>query len=317
MSEHPGNARFATTAIPDLSGRTAIVTGASGGLGAETARSLARMGAHVIFAVRDVVKGRDIVARTPGNSEVRWLDLSDLASVHAFADTVTEPVDILINNAGIMAVPLARTVDGFELQIGTNHLGHFALTQLLLPLVRDRVVTVSSQLHRRGRIDLRDLNWERRRYDPLGAYSASKLANVLFTFELQRNLDQAGSPVRAVTAHPGIASTQLARRAGGASALIDRYLGWAFNDARQGALSILYAATQDVPRGAYVGPLGLGHLRGRPGVHHPSKASQDPAMAYELWELSAALTKTMPTALPVAAHGGQPEPRGSRSVHVS
>jgi NAD(P)-dependent dehydrogenase (short-subunit alcohol dehydrogenase family) len=166
------------------------------------ARELARAGARVVLAVRDPEKGQRVAAGIPGDTEVRPLDLASLASVRAFAAGWTGALDILVNNAGIMAVPEGRTVDGFELQIGTNHLGPFLLTGLLVPAITDRVVTVSSQLHRRGRIDLEDLNWEHRGYNATGAYNASKLANVLFTVELQRRLTEAGSRVRAVTPIP-------------------------------------------------------------------------------------------------------------------
>ena len=275
--------------LPDQSGRTIVVTGASSGIGLAAARELARAGARVVLAVRDPEKGQRVAAGIPGDTEVRPLDLASLASVRAFAAGWTGALDILVNNAGIMAVPEGRTVDGFELQIGTNHLGPFLLTGLLLPAITDRVVTVSSQLHRRGRIDLDDLNWEHRSYNATGAYNASKLANVLFTLELQRRLTEAGSQVRAVTAHPGIARTSLGNQ-DRVSRTINRYLGWLFNDAGHGALPTLYAATQDVPGGSYIGPDGLGHLRGYPEIHQPSKGARDPQMARRLWDLSARLT---------------------------
>lgn len=238
------------------------MTGASSGLGLETTRTLARAGAHVVLAVRDIARGETASAAIDGITDVWALDLADLSSVRRFAESWTGPIDILINNAGIMAVPEGRSVDGFELQIGTNHLGPFLLTNLLLPSITDRVVTVTSQLHQRARLDLEDLNWEHRTYNSMRAYSDSKLANLLFTFELQRRLSQAGCRMRAVTAHPGIARTNLAKRAGGTSATFDRYAGWLFNDAGRGSLPIQYAATQDLPGGSYVGPNGLGHLRG-------------------------------------------------------
>ena len=277
-------------AVPDQSGRTVVVTGASSGIGLVAARELARAGARVVLAVRDPEKGQRVAAGIPGDTEVRPLDLASLASVRAFAAGWTGALDILVNNAGIMAVPEGRTVDGFELQIGTNHLGPFLLTGLLLPVITDRVVTVSSQLHRRGRIDLDDLNWEHRGYNAAGAYNASKLANVLLTVELQRRLTEAGSRVRAVTAHPGIARTSLGNQADMVSKAIYRYLGWLFNDAGHGALPTLYAATQDVPGGSYIGPDGLGHLRGYPEIQQPSKGARDPQMARRLWDLSARLT---------------------------
>src|SRR6202142_3678394 len=194
--------------LPSFAGRTAIITGANSGLGEVTARELARVGAHVILAVRNTEKGKTTAQQMTGDVEVRRLDLQDLASVRQFADGV-DSVDVVVNNAGIMAVPHAVTADGFESQIGTNHLGHFALTNLLLPKLSDRVVTVSSMAHWPGRISLDDLNWKTRRYSPWLAYSQSKLANLLFTSELQRHLDAVGSPLRALTAHPGYSHTNL------------------------------------------------------------------------------------------------------------
>ena len=182
--------------LPSFAGRTVVVTGANSGLGEVTARELARVGAKVILAVRNTDKGDAAAAGMTGDVEVRKLDLQDLASVRAFADGV-DAVDVLVNNAGIMAVPYAHTSDGFESQIGTNHLGHFALTNLLLPKITDRVVTVSSAMHLFGYISLKDLNWKSRPYFAWPAYGQSKLANLLFTSELQRRLDAAGSPVKA------------------------------------------------------------------------------------------------------------------------
>src|SRR3954466_13690951 len=195
--------------LPRLDGRTVVVTGANSGIGLVAARELARAGARVVLAVRDTAKGERAAATIAGEREVRRLDLADLASVRHLADAWDGPIDVLVNNAGVMAVPLSRTADGFEMQIGTNHLGHFALTGLLLPHVNHRVVTLASAAHRTGRIDLDDLNWERRRYDRWRAYGQSKLANLLFTHELQRRLFEAGSRVLAVAAHPGWAATNL------------------------------------------------------------------------------------------------------------
>jgi NAD(P)-dependent dehydrogenase (short-subunit alcohol dehydrogenase family) len=281
--------------LPDLSGRTAVVTGASSGLGLETSRALACAGAHVVLAVRDVEKGELVAGDINGSTEIRALDLADLASIRVFAAGWRGPLDVLINNAGIMAVPEARTVDGFELQIGTNHLGPFLLTNLLLPSITDRVVTVSSQAHYRARLDLGDLNWHSRNYHAMRAYSDSKLANLLFTLELQAQLTEAGSAVRAITAHPGIARTNLAKRAGRPWPALDRYLGWLYNDAEHGALPIEYAATEDVPGGSYVGPNGLGHVRGYPEIHQPAQSARDSETARQLWQLSARLTGTRET----------------------
>jgi NAD(P)-dependent dehydrogenase (short-subunit alcohol dehydrogenase family) len=194
--------------LPSFAGRTVIVTGANSGLGLVTARELARVGAKTILAVRNTTKGDEAAATMTGDVEVRKLDLQDLASVRAFADGV-DGVDVLVNNAGIMAVPYAQTVDGFESQIGTNHLGHFALTNLLLSKITERVVTVSSVMHLLGYISIKDLNWKSRPYLAWPAYGQSKLANLLFTSELQRRLDAAGSPLKALVAHPGYSATNL------------------------------------------------------------------------------------------------------------
>ena len=282
--------RWTAAQLPDQSGRTVIVTGATSGLGLVTARELARAGARVVLAVRDPAKGERAAATMTGHTEVRRLDLADLASVQAFAAGWSEPLDFLINNAGIMRVPQGRTRDGFELQIGTNHLGPFALTSLLLPHITSRVVTVSSQLHRRGRLDLDDLNWQRRRYQSLQAYCDSKLANLLFTLELQRRLTEACSDVRAVAAHPGIATTNLTSHIRGIRGTLGNGFKHLFNDAERGALPALYAATQDVPGACYVGPDGLAHLRGYPELGTPSKRARDAGLARRLWDLSARLT---------------------------
>lgn len=283
--------RWTTANLRDQSGRTVIVTGATSGLGLVTARELARVGARVVLAVRNPAKGERAAATMAGHTEVRRLDLADLASVRSFAAGWTEPLDVLINNAGIMRVPQGRTRDGFELQIGTNHLGPFALTNWLLPHITSRVVTVSSQLHRRGRLDLEDLNWRRRRYRSLQAYCDSKLANLLFTLELQGRLAEAGGGIRAVAAHPGIATTSLTNHIGGIRGKLGRAFRHLFNDAERGALPTLYAATQDVPGACYVGPDRPAHLRGYPEIGTPSKRARDADLARRLWDLSARLTQ--------------------------
>jgi NAD(P)-dependent dehydrogenase (short-subunit alcohol dehydrogenase family) len=277
--------------IPDLNGKTVVVTGASSGIGVPTTIELAKAGAHVVLAVRNVAKGKDVARRAGRRTEVRQLELTDLASVRAFAAAWSGPLDVLINNAGIMMVPYGKTADGFELQIGTNHLGHFALTNLLLPHITDRVVTVSSQLHRGGHVDVDDLNWERRKYDSSQAYGDSKQANLLFTLELQRQLQAAGNTVRAVSAHPGVASTNLGSHLRGFRGMM-MYIGITViaQDPEHGALPTLYAATQDIPGNTYVGPGGLGQMRGAPVVTAPSKSSQDPDLAKRLWARSAELT---------------------------
>ena len=277
--------------LPDLAGMTAVVTGASSGIGLVTAGDLAGAGAHVVLAVRDVAKGETVARGMAGDHEVRQLDLTSLRSVREFASTWTGNLDILVNNAGIMLAPQGRTEDGFELHIGTNHLGHFALTNLLLPHLTGRVVTISSPLHARGHVDVDDLNWEHRRYNASRACANSKEANVLFTVELQRQLDGSGSSARAVCAHPGIARTNLAGHLGGLrGALTPVVLRLMGQDADRGALPTLYAATQDIPGNAFVGPDGFGHLRGHPELITPSPASQDGGLARRLWERSAELT---------------------------
>src|SRR5260370_4956574 len=200
---------FSAADIPDLTSRTVIVTGANSGIGRATAPALAAAGARVVLAVRDAGKGRAAAAAMPGVPEVRELDLASLDSVRAFASGWQGDIGLLINNAGVMVPPLTRTADGFELQFGTNHLGHFALTNLLLPHVTGRVVTGSSNGHRAARIDFDHLNWQRKPYRAWRAYGQSKLANLLFTSELQRRLTAARSSVLAAAAHPGYAATNL------------------------------------------------------------------------------------------------------------
>ncbi len=278
--------------LPSQKGRIFIVTGANSGIGLPTARALAEAGAHVVLAVRDVAKGETVAASIAGDTEVRRLDLADLASVRAFADAWQGDVDVLINNAGVMRTPERRTADGFELQIGTNHLGHFALTNLLLRHVTDRIVTVSSGAHRGGSISLDDLNWQRRRYQRWAAYQQSKLANLLFTLELQRRLTAAGSPIRALAAHPGYAATNLQFRS--ERGIEDRVMGLANRFFAQtdeaGARPTLFAASQDLPGASYVGPDGFAEQRGYPTLVGRSAAASDVEMAKRLWTLSEKLT---------------------------
>ncbi|MDQ3936635.1 MAG: oxidoreductase [Actinomycetota bacterium] len=277
--------------LPALGGRTFVVTGANSGIGLAAARELGRAGARVVLAVRDRSRGEEAARSIDGETEVRRLDLADLASVRAFADGWEGDLDVLVNNAGVMAVPEGRTKDGFETQIGTNHLGPFALTNLLLPSIRDRVVTISSGAHRAGSIRLDDLNWERG-YSRWRAYGQSKLANLLFTLELQRRLDAAGSEVRAVAAHPGYAATNLQSRTGNP---LQNAVMWVTNRViaqsdEMGALPTLYAATEDIPGGAYVGPDGFQEQRGHPRLVGRSGAARDEETARGLWELSEDLT---------------------------
>jgi NAD(P)-dependent dehydrogenase (short-subunit alcohol dehydrogenase family) len=289
--------------IPSLEGKTAIVTGSNSGIGLVAARELARHGAHVVMAVRDTSKGEKAAATIDADREVRELDLADLSSVHAFADGWDGDIDILVNNAGIMAVPKGQTKDGFESQIGTNHLGHFALTNLLLPHVKDRVVTVSSGAHRIGKIRLDDLNWEKGRYERWRAYGQTKLAILLFVLELQRRLDEAGSGIRATAAHPGYASTNLQSHTGSAlqNGLMSVGNKLFAQSMEMGALPTLYAATMDIPGGSFVGPDGLGEQRGHPHLVGRSGAAQDTEVAKKLWTLSEELTGVSFPLTPAAA----------------
>jgi NAD(P)-dependent dehydrogenase (short-subunit alcohol dehydrogenase family) len=283
---------WSTTDIPDQTGRSVIVTGGNSGIGRAAARALTRAGARVVLAVRDVEKGNAAAATMPGETEVRRLDLASLASVREFAAAWEGDLDLLINNAGVMVPPFTRTEDGFELQFGTNHLGHFALTNLLLGHVTGRVVTVSSTGHRMGKIAFDDLNWERRSYTPWRAYGQSKLANLLFTAELQRRLTAAGSSVLATAAHPGYAATNLQFHSGRrvvdiVSALGNRVLA---QDEDGGALPTLYAATADIPGDSFAGPGGFMEQRGAPKLVGRSDAAQDAGVARRLWDASEALT---------------------------
>jgi NAD(P)-dependent dehydrogenase (short-subunit alcohol dehydrogenase family) len=269
-----------------------IVTGASSGIGRVAAAALATKGARVILAVRDEDRGRQAAADMRGEVEVRHLDLANLRSVREFAEKWQQPVDVLVNNAGVMAVPERRTADGFELQFATNHLGPFALTNLLLPQITDRVVTVSSGAHRMGGLDLDDLNWHRRRYRPWRAYGQTKLANLLFTLELERRLEADHSTVRAYAAHPGYAATNLQGRTG--NRIGDRVVKVANKVIAQseemGALPTLFAVTQELPRGSYVGPDRRNERRGYPTLVGRSAEASDIDLAKRLWAASEELT---------------------------
>lgn len=284
---------WSTADLPDLTGRTAVVTGANSGIGRRAAAALAAAGAHVILAVRSTGRGDEAAATMTGSTEVRRLDLADLSSVREFAAGITGELDLLINNAGVMAVPLSRTADGFEMQIGTNHLGHFALTNLLLDRVTGRVVTVASGAHRMGVIRLDDLNWEEAgSYNSWRAYGQAKLANLLFTAELQRRLEAAGSSVIATAAHPGYAATDLQQHTG--SWLQNGFM-WIGNRVlaqsdEMGALPTLYAATADIPGNSYAGPGGYREVRGAPKLVDRSDRAKDADTARRLWDLSEQLT---------------------------
>ena len=280
------------TDLPDLTGRTAIVTGANSGLGIATTDALARAGAHVVLAVRDPERGREAARTVAGSTEVARLDLGDLSSVREFAESWNRELDLLINNAGVMAVPEGRTTDGFETQFGTNHLGHFALTNLLLPHLSGRVVTVTSGAHRfiQGiRFDNPNLAGE---YTPNRAYAQSKLANLLFTLELQRRLTETGSPARALAAHPGWAATNLQTHHANPlmRALFTIGNRLIAQDNKSGALPTLYAATQDLPGASLLGPDGLAEVRGGPRLVGRTAAASDPEAARRLWTMSEELT---------------------------
>ncbi|UUN29956.1 SDR family NAD(P)-dependent oxidoreductase [Streptomyces sp. FIT100] len=298
------NTKWAAIDIPDQTGRTAVITGANTGLGFETAAALAERGAHVVLAVRNLDKGKDaadrITARAPGAAvTLQRLDLSSLDSVRTAAAelrTTHERIDLLINNAGVMWTPKSTTADGFELQLGTNHLGHFALTGLLLdrilPVPGSRIVTVSSGAHRFGAsIHFDDLQSERR-YSRTGAYGQSKLANLLFAYELQRRLAGKGTTL-SVAAHPGGSNTELARNASPlVQTLFDRLLvPLMTQDAAHGALPSLRAATDPrVTGGQYYGPDGMGEMRGHPKVVKSNAKSHDTAVQRRLWAVSEELT---------------------------
>jgi NAD(P)-dependent dehydrogenase (short-subunit alcohol dehydrogenase family) len=277
---------------PDMTGRSAIVTGGNSGIGRAAASALAGAGARVVLAVRDTDKGQDAAATMPGDTEVRRLDLASLSSIRDFAAAWEGDLDLLINNAGVMAPPLTRTADGFELQFGTNHLGHFALTNLLLGNITGRVVTVSSTGHRMGSIDFDDLNWTDKPYRRWRAYGQSKLANLLFTAELQRRLSAAGSDVLATAAHPGYAATNLQFHSGRrvldiVSSVGNRLLA---QDADGGALPTLYAAVADIPGDSFAGPGRFMELRGAAKLVGRTDAAKDPDVARRLWEVSEELT---------------------------
>jgi NAD(P)-dependent dehydrogenase (short-subunit alcohol dehydrogenase family) len=290
--------------MPEQRGRLAVVTGANSGLGYWTARELAQAGATVVLACRNTTKGEkaagEIRSATGADARAAELDLADLASVRSFAERLgseRDPVDLLINNAGVMAPPRRLTKDGFESQFGTNHLGHFALTglllQKLLAVPAARVVTVSSTMHRRGTIDFTDLQGERS-YNRWNAYGQSKLANLMFCFELQRRATAAGTSLLSMAAHPGYAATNL--QSAGPSRFYERAIAAVGNrlvaqSAEMGALPTLYAATApDLPGGSFIGPDGRGEQRGHPRVVTAAGKAYDEDAWRRLWEVSEALT---------------------------
>lgn len=282
-------AKWTAADLPEMTGKTVLITGAGSGIGLVTAREFGRVGARVVLGVRSTEKGLRAIAGMPGDFDVRRLDVADLGSVRSFAQAWTGDLDLLINNAGVMDVPAARTADGFDVQTATNYTGPFVLTNLLMPHLTDRVVSVTSQLHRQSKLNVDDFDWRSRRYHPMNAYRDSKLAVVLFSLELQRRLTASGSPVRSVLAHPGIATTSLAAHS---SANVINRFAFLLNDPEHGALPTLYAATQNVPGNAYVGPDGFGSVKGYPTVRKPGKAGLDETKAGDLWQATLALTGT-------------------------
>jgi NAD(P)-dependent dehydrogenase (short-subunit alcohol dehydrogenase family) len=291
--------RWTADRIGDQTGRVAIVTGANTGIGLETARELVRKGATVVIASRNAAKAEraaDDIQRDTlrGEGVVMILDLAHLSSVKSFAADFRrrfDRLDLLINNAGVMMPPPSKTADGFELQLGTNHLGHFALTGLLLDLLLQtkgsRIVNVSSSAHRYGKIDFEDLNWEKRDYKAMAAYGQSKLANMLFTLELQRRLAKAGATTLAASCHPGWTATDLQRHSG-----LVRFLNPFFSmKPWQGALPTLYAAiSNDVVGAGYYGPDGFMQARGYPTRNEPKEIAKDGAVAKRLWQASEKMT---------------------------
>ena len=294
--------------IPELHGRTALITGANSGIGLEAARVLAERGARVILGCRDLAKGQsaldDIAAGQPaGEVELLEIDLADLESIAAAAEqaaTRWDRLDVLVNNAGVMALPYRQTVDGFEMQFGTNHLGHFALTGRLLPLLlaapAPRVVTISSGMHKIGRMDFANLDGTKG-YRKWPVYGMSKLANLLFTFELHRRAEAAGLPLTAAAAHPGYTRTNLQtagpRMAGAKLTELIMKAGNAIvtQSPQMGALPTVYAAVaEDVGGGDYIGPGGLAEMRGYPVKVKATRAARDPRDAAKLWEVSESLT---------------------------
>ena len=291
--------QWTETDIPNQKGRVAIVTGANSGLGWETARAFAQKGATVIMACRNLQNGNAAAEQIKsihpaGNVDVIALDLGDLDSVRAFSAAFRAKyvrLDLLINNAGVMFTPYGKTAQGFEQQFGINHLGHFALTGLLLDLLTGtpgaRIVTVSSNTHRMGVMDFDNLNWEHD-YNPQQAYSRTKLANLLFTYELQRRLAVAEKNTLSVAAHPGWSRTNLMRYSNAFGRFIDRVFG---QSPKMGALPSLYAATSpDVRGGEYFGPGGFNGMRGYPTLAESNDRSHDEEAARRLWTVSEELT---------------------------
>jgi len=289
----------AWTQVPPQPGRRFVITGSNGGLGLEAARILGSRGAHVVLACRSMERAAAAARTVPGHDrgrvEIRQVDVSDLDSVRRLAGGLLDegrPVDVLINNAGVLGVPHAVTPEGVEMHFATNYLGHFLLTRLLLPLITDRVVVVSSREHRSGRLDLDDLGWQRRRYRAFRAYGDSKLADLLFMRELDRRFRAEGQALRAVAAHPGASATAITSGSGHPVVTAIGHYGQRLvgMPAWRGALCTVYAATMDVPGGSYIGPHGRTELWGWPAPARMSRRAHDEQLARSLWDKSVELT---------------------------
>ncbi|MCT1432811.1 SDR family NAD(P)-dependent oxidoreductase [Dietzia maris] len=292
-----------TIDLPDLTGQTWLITGATSGVGLETARAASRAGARVILAVRDTERGRQVAAQLPGESRVVEVDLASLESVRRAAAELLggepEPVDVLVNNAGLITPRRQETADGFEMVLGVNVLGPFLFTELLLPLVRRRVVIVASNAHKPGRFDAADPHFRHRRWTPAAAYAQSKLADMLWGLALDQRLrdgraEAAAAGVDVQLTHPGWAATGISNATG--SAAIDRVVTGVCSlfaqPAAQAALTTMFAATRPLPPCSYTGPDAMRHLRGMPTLIGRSAEASDPAIAERFWEFAAAETAT-------------------------
>lgn len=293
------NKNWTAENIPDQKGKIVVVTGSSSGIGYEAARVLANKEAKVIIAVRNIEKGekaKENILNQNENAdvEVMIVDLSDLSSIKAFAEEYIkkyDKLDILINNAGVMIPPYSKTKDGFELQFGTNHLGHFALTLQLLDLIKktpdSRIVNVSSGAHKFGNINFDDLNWESRKYKPMRSYGDSKIANLYFTSELAKRINGGENNVMVTSAHPGWTATDLQRHSG-LFEFLNPYFAMSIE---QGSLPTLRAATDlNAQNGDYFGPNGIGEMRGFPIKVQPNKLAKNETIAKKLWDVSEELT---------------------------
>ncbi|MEO6957282.1 MAG: SDR family NAD(P)-dependent oxidoreductase [Antricoccus sp.] len=278
----------------DLTGQTFVVTGATNGIGLDTATALSKAGAEVVLAVRNVELGKQRAAQLRGPTRVHHLDLANLQSVRAFADELDGNVDVLINNAGIFSTKAQFTIDGFELMMGTNFLGPFALTNLLWPRITSRVTVVGSLAHRSGQVNLDDPYFTGRKWTPARSYAQSKLADMLWALELERRLRQADSAITATIAHPGWAGTKLGS-GNGFDPMLSVVQGIArvvANSSAQGAASVLYAATMPLPSGSYIGPGGLREMRGAPTQVKRAERAADSDLARRLWEWASEQTGT-------------------------